>query len=309
MKTFTVKLTAFVLATILFYLFLLLLLPTTLRTSKTLLFAEIKKDSLLANEISPRIIFVGGSNISFGLNSQLIKDSLRMNPVNTGIHASLGLKYMLDNSLLYIKKGDVVVLISEYQHFYREYDFGSEELIRTVLDVNKSKIPLLSLKQIYNCLLFSGNVVLSKFNPREYINVKEDEIYGVNSFNNYGDVYTHWYLERRKFDPAGATDTNTYNPDIMNAIKEYELKIRQKGANLFISYPGYQDISFRNSKDAITKVESEYKKAGFIILGSPERYMMDDSLMFDTPNHLCKKGVDIRTGLLISDLKSAIENH
>jgi hypothetical protein len=118
-------------------------------------------------------------------------------------------------------------------------------------------------------------------------------------------------MKRVDFQSIDAIDTISYESKVMIAIKQYETKIREKGANLFISYPGYQDISFHNSYDAIKKVESEYKKAGFIILGSPERYMMNDSLMFDTPYHLCKKGVDIRTDLLISDLKTVAKtvNH
>ena len=55
-----------------------LLLPATPRASKSLLVANLQKDSLLENTKPPRVIFVGGSNLSFGLNSQMIKESLNM---------------------------------------------------------------------------------------------------------------------------------------------------------------------------------------------------------------------------------------
>ena len=42
-----------------------LLLPATPRASKSLLFANLKKDALLENTKSPRVIFVGGSNFKF----------------------------------------------------------------------------------------------------------------------------------------------------------------------------------------------------------------------------------------------------
>src|ERR1700730_2211300 len=92
-----------------------LLLPATPRSSQSLLFGEIEKDSLLNNAPSPRIVFIGGSNLSFGINSQMIKDSLGLNPVNAAIHASIGLVYMLDHSLNYIRPGDVLVVSPEYQ--------------------------------------------------------------------------------------------------------------------------------------------------------------------------------------------------
>ena len=120
-------------------------MPATPYASKSLIFGNLLKDSLMENVESPRIIFLGGSNLSFGLNSQLIKDSLKLNPINAGIHASIGLIYMLSNSLEFIKKGDIVVLVPEYQQFYGDAAFGSEgeELTRTIFDVNKSKFKLL----------------------------------------------------------------------------------------------------------------------------------------------------------------------
>jgi hypothetical protein len=283
-----------------------LLLQPTPYASKSLLFAEIKKDSLLTHVVSPRIIFVGGSNLSFGLNSQIIKDSISINPINTAIHAGLGLKYMLDNSVRFIRRGDIVVLIPEYQLFYEEYNYGSEELLRMVVDVDKSKIRLLSLEQLFRCCCYSGNLLCSKFDKNEYLHVKESDVYSVNSYNQYGDVYTHRKLGKRAFSPYLRLDTNAYCPEVLSAIKDYNSKIHRKGAILFLSYPCYQDTSFYNSYDAIQKIEREYTKNDFIILGYPERYIMNDSLMFDTPYHPTGKGADYRTKLLISDIKDVL---
>ncbi len=114
-------------------------LPTTPRVSKSFLFAGLQKDSLLQYTPSPRIIFIGGSNLSLGLNSQMVKDSLRLNPINTGLTFELGLKYMLENTLQYIQPNDIVVLIPEYSLYYSDYDDASEMLLRMVLDANPPK--------------------------------------------------------------------------------------------------------------------------------------------------------------------------
>jgi hypothetical protein len=303
MKKFVLKTAIFVVAiTVLF--FSCLFLPVPPRTSKSLLMAAIKKDSLLLFEESPRIIFVGGSNLSFGLDSHAIRDSLNLNPVNTAIHASFGMKYMLDNTFQYIRAGDVIVTAFEYSLFYRDYESGSIELLRMVTDVDKSKIRLLSLKQLTNCMFYTGNVVVSKFNPLEYLRVRESDVYGVNSFNRFGDVDAHRNLENREFDIQMALDTTDFNPRTMEKLKEYEEKIRAKGAMMYVSYPAHQNKSFQCSLDAIKKVEKEFVKRGFTILGTPERYMIDDSLMFDSPYHPNKRGLEIRTQRLIEDLKN-----
>jgi hypothetical protein len=309
MRKFIIKVSLFIFVTIVLFVVFLFSLPPTPRATKSHFFGEIKKDSLLQNEVSPRIIFLGGSNLSFGLNSQMIKDSLHLNPINTAIHAGIGIKYMLENTLQYIRKGDIIVFIPEYQHFYEKWHKGSEELLRTILDVNKSKIKLLSLNQILNCVPFVGNVVFSKFYEFEYTDVDEDRIYGiygVNSFNRYGDAYLHWDMQRIDSIKADTIVVEKYNFKVMKEIRKYSQKVQKKGAVLFISFPGYQDISFQNSEKAIKKVEQEYIAAGFTILGTPERYRMPDSLMFNTTYHLNKKGVDCRTRLLIEDLRKEL---
>jgi len=279
-----------------------LLLPSTPRASKSLLFAEIKKDSLLQHVDSPRIIFVGGSNLSFGLNSEMIEDSLQLHPINTGVHFSLGLKYMLENTIQYIKKGDLVVLIPEYAHFNRDYDAGSEELFRSVVEVNPSKLKLLDTRQLLNLVPYMPKYAFSKLMTSEYYHVEESDIYSVNSFNRYGDVYTHWNLQRRFF-LTEKNATGYINPDVAEGIKKFATQVSKRNATLLVSYPCLQDISFHHIEPLIREVEKLYQRDKFTILGTPERYMMPDSLIFNTPYHLLKTGVDHRTGLLIDDLK------
>jgi len=311
MKKFIIKTTVISLATIMFCAIVCFIMPTTPRAAHSLLFAEFQKDSLLQHEQSPRIIFIGGSNISFGLNSQIVKDSLHLNPINTAIHAGIGLKYMLDHTTQFIKEGDIIVLIPEYEHFFNDYDKGSGELLRMSLDVDKSKLKLLNCRQILNCLPHVGNVIKARLNPMDYFyNVETDStnVYLVNSFNKYGDTYVHWHLQGKKITAYGILNEKAYNPKVMNGIKDFELKINQKGARVYISYPSYQDVSFCKSINAIKKVETEYQKNGLIILGTPERYMMVDSLMFNSRYHLNKKGLDYRTQLFIEDFKSKLDS-
>jgi len=261
----------------------------------------------MKNVESPRIIFVGGSNLSFGLNCQMIKDSLNLNPVNTGIHSSIGLIYMMSNSLQYIKEGDIVILVPEYQQFYGDHAYGDdgEELTRTIFDVNISKIRQLNIKQLINVLKVLPRYSFSKFKPGEYFYVIESDIYGVNSFNKYGDVYKHWELKKEVFKPFGNLGNNL-NIEIFKQIKKYQIEIGKKNAVLLMSYPGYQDLSYLNSNDNIKEIQKQLQSNDIETIGSPERYMMPDSMMFNTPYHLSKKGVDYRTSLLISDIKNTI---
>jgi len=303
MKKFIQKVVLFIVPFVLIVM-VAALLPTTPRASGSLLMSSIKKDSLLRNTPSPRIIFVGGSNLSFGLNSQTIKDSLQFNPINTAIHASIGIKFMMTNTLEYVQKGDIVVLVPEYEHFYRSLDFGSEELMRTIFDLDIKHLKHININQFINLMPFLPKYSLTKFNINEYRDIKESDIYSVNSFNKYGDTYTHWVKQQEEFAPF-KNEHREFNYEVIRYFEEYNSAIQKNGALLLVSFPCFQETSFRNSVNQILKVEQEFEKSKLKIIGSAERYKMADSLMFNTPYHLNKNGVDYRTMMIIEDIKKA----
>lgn len=282
-----------------------LLFPPTPRASKSLLAAGVMKDSLMSNVNPPRLLLIGGSNLSFGLNSQIIKDSLGLNPVNTGIHAAIGLIYMMDNALQYVREGDIVVLIPEYEEFYDGFAYGSEELLRTILDGNRSNIRLLHFRQFLNIIPYLPNYTMSKFRLKEYTNVSETKHYSVNSFNDFGDVSSHWNEKSETFKPANPLN-GKLNLTVIKEMKMFQSEIESKNAQLYVSFPVFQEQSYMNSRIQIETIEALLHEKEFPIIGSPERYLFPDSLLFNTPAHLIKSGVDQRTTFLIEDLSSVL---
>jgi 5'(3')-deoxyribonucleotidase len=283
----------------------LLLLPATPASKLTALSAKPIKDSLLKYTKSPRIIFIGGSNLSFGLNSQIIKDSLHLNPVNTAIQAAIGLKFMMDNALKLIQKDDIVVLSPEYKQFFDGFAFGEtgEALIRVINFKESQNLTALQYKYIIPKI---PKYAFSKLNLQQYINLKEPEIFGLHTFNQFGDAYTHWNKEPQQFE-AYKELGKKYNPTILTEILDFEKKLKQIGAKLFITFPCLQYQSFLNNKYEIVKIEKEISATSLKILGNPLRYTFPDSVMYNTPYHLIKKGVDLRTNLLIEDLKIVLK--
>ena len=291
-------------------------LPATTRASKSILYTSLQKDSLMKNVASPRIIFIGGSNVYFGIDGQIIKDSLRLNPINDGIYAGIGLVYMMANALEYIKENDIVVVVPEYHQFYNDYAYLGDvpELVNIIFNININKVRLLDLKQLIPVVTYLPRYSISKFSPNQYFNIKkdskyfniqQDSIYGVNSPNKYGNSYKHWTMKKKNFEPYWDMCTGDINISVIEKIKALETAIKNKKASLYISYPGLQDASYLNSKTGIKVMEFYFKKYGFNILGTPERYIMPDSMLFDTPYHLNKKGMEYRTKLFIEDFKKA----
>lgn len=277
-------------------------LPVTPGAKKNMLAFKIQKDSLLKNVESPRIIFVGGSNLVFGLNSQIFKDSLNLNPINAGLAASEGLIFMMDDVLSFVRKGDIIVLAPEYQNYFGNFAYGGNDLFRLLMDVQRSGFYKLRPKHIPNLIKSWPTYFQSKFRVKSYFFDSENDIYGKHIFNEYGDSDFHWSLESREFEPLHPLK-NGFNPSIIDEIVKFEAKVSEKGGQVFITYPACQKESVEINQKQISKVERALSDSGLKVLGTVSRYSFPDSLMFEQAYHLSKPGVDLRTYRLIENLR------
>lgn len=282
-------------------------LPVTPRSKNNMLNYKSSKDSLLIYTEKPRIIFVGGSNLVFGLNSQIIKDSLQLNPINNGLAVALGLVYMMDDLLPYIKEGDLVVLVPEYNHFYGDFAYGSRDFFRFLMDVDRGGFKKLRREQLPNLVFKSiPTYFQSKFHINNYNYDVATDYYSAYIFNQYGDSEYHWNLPPREFKKIEKFG-NDFNYQVVEEIVKFADQIKAKGGKVIITFPGFQQSSFEIIADRVKKIETELRNTGLPVIGTPERYAMPDSLMFDQVYHLTKKGVDIRTNRLVEDLKPLIK--
>ena len=91
------------------------------------------KVRMLQEHRDPSIILIGGSNVAFGIDSEILENEIQLPTLNTGLHAGLGLQFYLDVAEKYARRGDIVVLLPEYELFSRSYSPSrtyANELIR-----------------------------------------------------------------------------------------------------------------------------------------------------------------------------------
>jgi len=284
-----------------------LLIPPNKSFKKSLMYAQLDKNKLLIETPSPRIIFIGGSNISFGLDSKKIKDSLKINPINTGVSAGIGLKYMLANTERYIKKNDIIVISPEYHQFYGDFADGDLDLLSLIVDVSSESYKLLDIRQQLKLSKYLPEFTSSKYsgffkNDNKTID-NTIGIYERLAFNSFGDVYIHWKLPAEKFSIYDFK--GDFNEDIIKSLVKFKDQVNSKKAKLFITFPCYEDSSFEYSKTKIKAVENKLIANGFTLISKPEEYKMPARLMFNSAYHLNKTGVEYRTERLIEDIKIA----
>lgn len=105
--------------------------PSPWLDPNSVILADADKQIAVKTFPSRRLIIIGGSNASFNVNSKLVGSSLGANGVNMGLIAQIGLAYMLKEVEPYIRQGDLVVIVPEYQQFTST---GYETLVRLLIN-------------------------------------------------------------------------------------------------------------------------------------------------------------------------------
>lgn len=259
------------------------------------------KDSLMQHTPSPRIIFASGSSLAFGLDSHRIQDSLHINVINDGLHAGVGLKYILDGVNEYVRQGDIVVIALEYTHLYTQMYGDATTLSPQLYYTGYRRITSLNLPQLINVISGLHTTIRTNIKSKEYRNQR---FYTVMGFNDLGDEVGHWYEMPDRSYMRAVTFTEPMNDDycmcFMNQISELE----KKGAKVIITPPPFSETHGHDRK--IGEVSEFLKKNGRPFNVPPQRHLFPDSLFFDTEYHLSKNGVDVFTGLVIEELRDEV---
>jgi len=282
--------------------------PPTPRLLSSPIYGKIKKDSLLNHVTSSRIVFIGGSNLPFGLDSRMIKDSLNLNPVNTGIMHTLGLKIMLDNYLTNPKLNDIVIISPEYQHFFGGFMNGNESTLYYASVNHMNPLQCLDYDQLNRVIPHLPKYIFKKLDPREYWGFTISNYFNSKSFNEFGDLQAHWSMKPKPFSSAKSIDYE-FNQEVIDYILHFQDVISNMNAKLYISPAPFNKSSAKNNTKQIQLVERKLKEAGLKTIGEFEKYIFDDSLFFNSSYHLTKFGTELRTKMFISDFNARTHNN
>ena len=273
------------------------------------------KYDLLNSTNRKKIVFVGGSSFAFGLDSNLVKKELSMEPVNLGLYANLGTKIMLDLSLSNINPGDVVVLAPEMNEQTLSLYFNAETAMQA-LDGNLDMLASIDTDD-YTSLVgavwgFASNKLHYTFTGERPEN---SGAYRKENFNAYGDnIYDRPYnvmstVQKSisldfKYDATDATVTEY--EEFVDYLNAYAKRIKALGATVYFSFPPMNEAAL--TEDCTAERINEFylnlaKSLNFKIISNPNDYILDEGYFYDSEFHLNNAGVTVRTATLIDDVK------
>lgn len=266
--------------------------------------ADVQKREQIKQITGQKIVFIGGSNLSYGMDSQRVQDSLHITTYNMGIHAGFGLHFMLEEIEPYIQPNDILVIIPEY-HQFSNYE-GSGVLADLIIqDKRWNEIWLYKDWGTYPSY-FCSKVYIPFALKSISGGVKKDP-YADNpaGFNEKGDYILHLNQPRRTVTRmiAPAPSQKTLKK-IIGKIN----KIKQQGVQVIFLPPCFQESSFEKSHENINQIQTDLITNDLPFNAPAERYSFNDTLFWNTAYHLTGTGRDIRTGYVIEDLKKQLKS-
>ena len=280
---------------------------------KSFYMASADKHRRLETLPSPRIIFIAGSSMAFGMDSGLVGERLGLNPVNMGLNAAVGLEFMLQEVEPFLRRGDVVVLAPEYLTFETYYR-PLPEYVARLIECRPTVLRALTFQQLKELLddgykQHVGRVIRNVLGKSE--GILEGGAYVHNhrgAFNQNGDIITHHGLQgpqlgvaRFKYTGAGTTEI------AIEHVNWFADAARQRGARVFYSHPPYEQRSYEKHRAAIHQLD-ELLRARLHIprLDAVEDMVFPTDHFFDTEYHLNLEGKLKRSERVAANLARAL---
>ncbi|GHV78821.1 hypothetical protein AGMMS49944_06120 [Spirochaetia bacterium] len=127
-------------------------------------------------------------------------------------------------------------------------------------------------------------------------------LYTRDGFNEYGDYIKHLETENQPIPPA--EPLGNINAKYLSAFFRIADSLAEQGIQVLISYPSYEEVSYKNSEDTILEIDAALRtKENITVISSPDNYCFPTEYFYNTVYHLNAKGREIRTTRLIEDLK------
>ncbi len=275
------------------------------------------KRELLARDGAARLIFVGGSSVAFGIDSAVFERSLPLTPINLGLHAGVGLEFMLRMVEGAIRPGDVVVLSPEYSLLMSEAMEGNRAIIDELIEQWPEAARYLPPPDgdvgdaTEDDWMWVAHRWVSRARRRLTRSTDEEKtIYFRDAFNRYGDMIGHHEIATAPgFMGVPLPDISDEHLDrAIRRINQFDATGRAKGARVFISYPPFPRELLEQSLATVHRLQDALRHRSTVpVLDDPFGVSYPTDQFFDTPYHLTKVGSRRRSAHLLRILKEHLD--
>ena len=286
------------------------------------------KHQLLTAAKSPKLVFIGDSNLLMGLDGQAVHNKFGKDVVNMGLCINFGLPFVFEEVKDQIKQGDIIILSPEYPmlsnwqpislapQILDAYPEAFAWILRSSLNSSERLQGLFShlismgtqkikfvVSNIAPIVEHKCSWTLGKVNPDRALSTK--------NMDQCGDLL--WHLGRKN---AGANKVmplyvpQKLDPETIDAVNDFGAFCKSRQAQLVI-IPAPVPQEWYQSEQALITTFTAQCRANFTapILGDPTRYAFPYSMIFEGHYHLNKEGRALRTEYLVQDLERYLDQN
>ncbi len=273
------------------------------------------KHMRLASLPSPKVVLIGGSNLTYGLDSAQLERDLHLPVVNTAYSAGFGLRFQLDDTLSGIHRGDIAVIIPAYEQFQSSLVNGTGDILNILFYHPSSVLAIKSWKQVFKIVEYIPTFLQT--NLKKHIlsplvqglfkrQANGGLIYTRTDFNQQGDLVgylRHPPAKKVAFKPLPA---EAVNPEAIRVLNRFFDQATERGARVVLLFPPYGSQAYVQGRAVISDIENALRKQTRLDIPSkPEDFVFSENEFFDS-YHLYVSGRAQRTKLVMQFLSKVL---
>ena len=282
-------------------------------SSRHVYFWQQKKEEILGHAKGSRILLAGGSGTLYSIRAAELEREFGGPVINLGLHAGLGLDYLLTRLQRVARPGDIVVLFLEYGLYVEP---------RPEWTLADYAIPY-DLKYLAQVSPADALGIAGKITPNEYFkkltarftHPPADGTAIRAMLNDHGDLIENL---RTKQQPYHRDSLATYstpfpgtnvNPIQAARLKSFVAWARSNGITViagfpaFLDFPEYAQQPFRAFYEQVAAL---YADLGVLSLGDPDEFFVKREFFFDSNYHLHDEGANRFTAMVSQRLGKAL---
>lgn len=291
-------------------------------------YAEVSnlKHQRLASLEGPKIVLVGGSNLAYGIESDVIEHETGCQVANMGMNGWFGVRFMLAEVKPDLNSGDIVVIAFEWDNYGKSADGSGKDLL-AVSKANPSVLNHFTPKQLgmaaqnlpfvaqskvrrvsWDTISAIGSVIID--NEPETDIVAEVESLG--NFDAQGDLHGHEGVEFDRpvdLDGDDLTVSGLYLTNI-ELIKAFAREMSARGVTVIMSFTPTAQPYYDEQHEMINRAHDLLTSGKDAVTAPrpPGAYVFDPSYFFDTLYHLKTTKRGERSKMVADDIKTVLGN-
>jgi hypothetical protein len=266
--------------------------PLLLRTSQAFYLDKLDRLAALAEQPAPKAVFVGGSATLFGVHTELFEKTTGIPSVNMGMDAGTRFKIYLEAVKPYLKPGDFLFILPEYQYFYTDFKEVNPNLFNLLLCrpslarcLDASQYP-----QLLSVSLISGwqawnNLTIELM--QEHLMKSGYGVYYRTNANAWGDMIGHKDLPQRDYGLLSFPRIPIPS-SFLNGMEAYIREYTARGIHVYLIPPPMDKRFYEAEPEAFQSIAEQFRQLGQLCvpLGTLEDSTYPPEVFYDTVYHL-----------------------